>query len=48
MELQQQQQPFDIWFTKFNNNIKTKTYENFNILLFIIITSAFKSTVVIN
>lgn len=34
MEPQQQQQPFDIWFTKFNNNIKTKTYENFNILLF--------------
>ena len=37
MEPQQQQQPFDIWFTKFNNNIKTKTYENFNILLFDII-----------
>lgn len=37
MEPQQQQQPFDIWFIKFNNNIKTKTYENFNILLFDII-----------
>jgi hypothetical protein len=37
MEPQQQQQPFDIWFTKFNDNIKTKTYENFNILLFDII-----------
>lgn len=37
MELQQQQQPFDLWFIKFNNNIKTKTYENFNILLFDII-----------
>ena len=37
MEPQQQQQPFDIWFTKFNSNIKTKTYENFNILLFDII-----------
>ena len=37
MEPQQHQQPFDIWFTKFNNNIKTKTYENFNILLFDII-----------
>jgi dephospho-CoA kinase len=37
MEPQQQQQPFDLWFIKFNNNIKTKTYENFNILLFDII-----------
>lgn len=37
MELQQQQQPFDLWIIKFNENIKTKTYENFNILLFDII-----------
>lgn len=34
MESSQQQQSFDLWINKFNTNLKTKTYENFSILLF--------------
>lgn len=34
MESSQQQQSFDLWMNKFNTNLKTKTYENFSILLF--------------
>ena len=37
MESSQQQQSFDLWINKFNNNLKTKTYENFSILLFDIV-----------